>query len=217
MKITRILTLLAVLAAVAPASRAEEKVNDEVVKAVRAALSAKHLEEQDKLVAAALARSDKDWPSFKKGMEEGPYYQKPLVTAFGERHSGKHLNLTWSGENGKPLGFSFYVPKQYDAKKGLPVLLYLHHQSSAESHHMGGERAGVARLKFKAMCEEFGIFFIAPYTCKGAEWWTPQGKRLILLARPELEPATELMRRPPASSTSATRRGPSPTSDSAPS
>jgi len=174
-----LLALLGLFVLAAPRAGAEDETNPEVVKAARALFDAKRTEDQDKLKEELLARSDLDWPSLRKAMEEGPYYQKPLVTAFGQRGSRTNFDLVFSGEDGVPRGFSLYVPKSYDAETPIPVLFYLHHSCSDDNIHRGSDRAGVAVLKFRKMCEEHGILLVAPYTSKGAEWWTPQGIRLI--------------------------------------
>jgi len=173
----RILLLLMVSALVARAE--DKKPNPEVVKAVRAALSAKKQKDIDSAVQAVLARKDLDWVSIKQGGMDGRYYQNPMSTERGERHSGKHMGLRMTGKDGKARGFSLWIPKSYDgkAKDGIPMLLYLHHDSYHP--HGGAERAGVAVLKFREACEKHGVLFVAPYTSAGAEWWTAEGRRLV--------------------------------------
>jgi hypothetical protein len=149
----------------------------DAVKAVRAVLSAKKEADREELFKAALTHGKLDWAAFKKGVTEGPYYQKPLVTEYGERHSGKHFGTRLRGQDGKERGFSLYVPEKYDAKDKIPVLVYLHHNSYLPQS--GAERAGVALLKFRKACEQHGVLFVAPYTSRGAEWWTPEGRRLV--------------------------------------
>jgi len=175
----RTLLLLTWVCLLLPSAKAAEKVNQEVVKAVRAAISAAKREERKDLIAQLLERKDLDWASFKKGLQKGPYYRKPLVTAYGARHSGKHFNLHLTGADGKERGFSLYIPKSYDAKTPLPAIFYLHHGARLPHPGQGAERAGVAIFKFRDTCEKHGIIFIAPYTCQGAEWWTPEGVRLV--------------------------------------
>ncbi|MHC4547814.1 MAG: PDZ domain-containing protein [Planctomycetota bacterium] len=176
MRIALLLTVLGSLALPAPA---EEAVNEEVVEALRAVLDAKREAERDELLARFLQRSDLDWASVRKALREGRYYRKPLVTAYGERHSSKHFDLVLSGPDGRPRGFSLFLPKAYEAKEPLPVLVYLHHGPGAPHLRVGKERAGVALFRFRKMCEKHGILFVAPYTSKGAEWWTPEGRRLV--------------------------------------
>jgi len=176
MRFVLLLTLLGPLAAAAPD---DEKVNTDVVKALRAVLDAKRSSERTELLEKFLARGDLDWPSVRKALQEGRYYQKPLVTAYKIRHSSKHYDLVLSGHDGKPRGFSLYLPTQYVAKDPVPVLLYLHH-APGQPHLQGGrDRAGVAVVRFRDMAEKHGILFVAPYTSQGAEWWTPEGKRLV--------------------------------------
>lgn len=176
MRFVLLLTVLGLLSAAAPA---EEKVNSEVVKALRAVLDAKRDTERGELLKQFLERQDLDWPSVRKALQEGRYYQKPLVTAYKIRHSSRHFDLVLSGHDGKPRGFSLYLPTSYVAKDPVPVLLYLHHAPGQP--HLGGgkDRAGVAVVRFRDMAEKHGILFVAPYTSKGAEWWTPEGKRLV--------------------------------------
>jgi len=174
----RYLLLLTAASLLAPTARAQEEkqVNPAVVKAVRALLSAKE-SDRAALEAELFARTDLDWPSVKEGLMAGPYYQKPLVTAYGARHSGKHLGIRLRGKDGKERGFSFWVPRGYDGKEPIPVLFYLHHASNAP---MGGEaRAEVALMKFKDLCEKFNFIFVSPYTSAGAEWWTVEGRKLV--------------------------------------
>jgi S1-C subfamily serine protease len=176
MRFVLLLTILGPLAAAAPA---DEKTKPEVVKALRAALAAKRQNERDELLKQFLERKDLDWPSVRNALQEGRYYQKPLVTAYKIRHSSKHWDLVLSGHDGKPRGFSLYLPTSYVAKDPVPVLLYLHH-APGQPHLQGGrDRAGVAVVRFRKMAEKHGILFVAPYTSKGAEWWTPEGKRLV--------------------------------------
>jgi hypothetical protein len=176
MRFVLLLTLLASLAAAAPE---DEKVNPEVVKALRAVLSAKRESERTELLSKFLARGDLDWPSVRSALKEGRYYQKPLVTAYKIRSSSKHFDLVLSGHDGKPRGFFLYLPTQYVAKDPLPVLLYLHH-APGQPHLQGGrDRAGVAVRRFRDVAQKHGILFAAPYTSQGAEWWTPEGKRLV--------------------------------------
>jgi hypothetical protein len=176
MRFVLLLTVLGLLSAAAPA---EEKVNPEVVKALRAVLDAKRDTERGELLEKFLGRQDLDWPSVRNALQEGRYYQKPLVTAYKIRHSSKHYDLVLSGNDGKPRGFSLYLPTSYVAKDPVPVLLYLHH-APGQPHLQGGkDRAGVAVVRFRDMAEKHGILFVAPYTSKGAEWWTPEGKRLV--------------------------------------
>ncbi len=171
---------LALLAFCCPSATAEEQTNEEVVKALRAAISAKRVQDRDKLVEEFLKRGDLDWPSVKAALTKGPYYQQPMVTQVGERGSGKHYGIRFQGDDSKMRGFSLYVPRSYDVKKKAPVLVYLHHDAGRLNNpNQGAERAGVAMFRFREVCEEHGVFFLAPYTCKGAEWWTPEGKRLV--------------------------------------
>jgi len=172
------LALLALLCPTAPAK--EGDTNEEVVKALRAAISAKRTRERDELLAQLWERKDLDWPSVKAALEKGPYYQKPLVTQYGERGSGKHFGIRFQGKDNKMRGFSLYVPKAYEAKKKAPLVVYLHHASThLHNPNQGAERAGVAMFRFREACEKEGVFFLAPYTCQGAEWWTPEGVRLV--------------------------------------
>ncbi len=173
-------TLLLALTLFAPAAaRAEEPSapNEEVVKAVRAVLAAKKEGERADAKQKLLARKDLDPASFTAGLKAGPYYQKPMVTEVGERHSNKHFGLQWKGSDGKERGFSLFVPTSYDPKAKAPVLFYLHH--NAYSQGSGAMMAGTALLKFRDLCEKNAMFFVAPYTGAGAEWWTPEGKRLV--------------------------------------
>jgi hypothetical protein len=156
------------------------KNNVEVVKAVRAVLSAKKQKDRDTLLEGVLARTDLDWPSVKEALMAGPYYQKPMVTEVGVRHSGKHMGIRLRGADGKERGFSVYVPRGYTAKNDakIPVLLYLHHSPNA-SVNSGAEKADLALVKFRQFCEDYNVIFVAPYTGKGAEWWTDGGIKLI--------------------------------------
>ncbi len=178
MRIPRSPLLPVALALLAPAARPAEP-DAEAVKAVRAMLDTKKEEERDELKAALLKRPGLDWAALKAGLEAGPYYQKPLETAFGERSSKGTFDLVFSGEDGKPRGFLMWVPKTYDAKEKLPVIVYLHHDPQVEEIAAGGEKAGQAISRFRQICEDRGIFFVAPYTSRGAEWWTPQGRKLV--------------------------------------
>jgi len=175
----RIVLMLASFGLLAQGSLAEESVNEEVVKLVRAALDAKRAEQREEYLKQALGHDGLDWPSLAKGLRTGPYYQKPMVTAYGERHSGEHFDIRYDTGDGKPRGFSLWVPKSYDAKTPIPAIVYLHHAPSHPRIQMGSERAGVALLKFRDACEKHGVLFIAPYTSKGAEWWTDNGKKLV--------------------------------------
>jgi len=170
--------LLASLLALAPAARAEEP-NPDVVKAVRAMLDTKKEDERDAMKAALLNRPDLDWASLRAGLEAGPYHQKPLETAYGERSSKGTFDIVFSGTDGKPRGFLMWVPKKYDAKERLPLLVYLHHDPQMEHVQMGGEKASAALTRFKDIAEKNGLFLVTPYTSRGAEWWTPEGKRLV--------------------------------------
>jgi len=161
----------------APVARPADP-DPEVVKAVRAVLDTKKEEERDELKAALLKRPDLDWAALKKGCEEGPFFQKPLITAYGMRGSSKHFDLVWSGEDGTPRGFLLWVPKTYEAQP-TPLILYLHDSPQVPHVGQGGSRAEAAVSRFRDMCEEQGMFFVAPYTSRGAEWWTPQGRKLV--------------------------------------
>jgi len=169
---------IAALCALAPAALPEEP-NQEVVKAIRAMLDTKKEDERDAMKAALLKREDLDWKSFRAGLEAGPYLQKPLETAYGERSSKSNFDIVCSGADGKPRGFLIWVPKKYDAKEKLPVLLYLHPDPHAEHLQAGGEKATAAIARFKDIAEERGMFVVAPYTSRGAEWWVPEGKHLV--------------------------------------
>jgi hypothetical protein len=136
-------------------------------------------EERDGMKAALLKRNDLDWASVQAALKAGPYYQKPLETAFGERSSKSSFDLVWSGEDGKPRGFLMWVPKAYDAKTPLPVLFYLHHDPNVEHTQGGVERAGQGLVRFKKLAEERGMFIVAPFTSRGAEWWTAEGRKLV--------------------------------------
>ncbi len=171
--------LLPVALVLSAAAARPDEPDPEVVKAVRAMLDTKKEEERDAMKAALLKRPDLDWAALKAGLEQGPYYQKPLETAFGERHSKSTFDLVFSGEDGRPRGFSMWVPKKYDAKERLPVLFYLHHDPQADEVQAGFEKAGQAIARLRQVCEERGIFLVAPHTSVGAEWWTPQGERLV--------------------------------------
>jgi hypothetical protein len=170
--------LLAALLALAPAARPEEP-NPDVVKAVRAMLDTKKEDERDTMKAALLKRPDLDWASLKAGLEAGPYHQKPLETAYGERSSKGTFDIVHSGPDGKPRGFMLWVPRKYDSKERLPLLVYLHHDPQVEHIQAGGEKAGIALARFKDIAEERGMFVVAPYTSSGAEWWVPEGRSLV--------------------------------------
>ena len=181
----RILSLSALALLCAAPVRAQDdggsgaKVNDEVVKLVRAVLDAKKDEDREEYRKQVLAHPGLDWPSVRKGLELGCYFQKPMVTGYGERHSGKHFDIRYTSADNKPRGFSMWVPKSYEADKPVPVLLYLHHDPHHPNIQMGSEKAGVALLKFRDLCEKHGFLLVAPYTSQGAEWWTPGGKGLV--------------------------------------
>jgi S1-C subfamily serine protease len=177
LSIRRIPLLLVALAFLAPVARPAEP-NPEVVKAVRAMLSAKREEERDELKAALLKREDLDWASLKAGLEAGPFYQKPLDTAYGLRGSNKHFDIVYSGADGTPRGFLLYVPKTYAAEP-TPLIVYLHDSPQDPQIGQGGNRAESAVSRFKKMCEDSGVLFVAPYTSKGAEWWTEEGRKLV--------------------------------------
>ena len=162
----------------APAARPADP-NPDVVKAVRALLDTKKEDERDALKAALLKRADLDWASLKAGLVAGPYYQKPLETGFGERGSNGTFDIVWSGQDGKPRGFSLWVPKKYDAKDPLPLLVYLHHEPENDQVAAGSNKASIALGRFRQVAEDRGIFVVAPYTAKGAEWWTPEGRKLV--------------------------------------
>jgi hypothetical protein len=142
-------------------------------------LDTKKEEERDEMKAALLKRADLDWASLKAGLEAGPYYQRPLETAFGERSSKGTFDIVFSGPDGKPRGFLLWVPKKYDAKEKLPLLVYLHHDPQVEHLQAGGEKASAAVTRFKDIAEERGMFVVVPYTSRGAEWWVPEGRKLV--------------------------------------
>ncbi|MHC4937770.1 MAG: PDZ domain-containing protein [Planctomycetota bacterium] len=158
----------------------ETKTNPDVVKATRYVINAKKTKEREKYYKELLERTDLDWDSVKEGLMTGPYYQKPMVTEIGIRHSGKHMGTRLRGSDGKERGFSVYVPKGYtaDNKERIPVLVYLHHHASG-TVDSGAEKAGIAIRKFDQHCEDYNVLFVAPYTGKGAEWWTPEGVKLL--------------------------------------
>jgi len=175
--------LPAALAALLPlfhaAARADAGPDEAVVKAIRAALGEKREEDRDKGLEEVLA-GNPDWPSVRDGLIAGRYYMRVLVTEKGrDMHSGKHLGENLVGADQKERGFSFYLPTSYDSKKKTPVLVYLHHASFDPVLGRGKDRAGIAVTRFRRACEDRGILFVAPYTSKGAEWWTPEGRRLV--------------------------------------
>ncbi len=191
MRILMLGALAALLLSVQPSVRAEgksqkankpqkaNKGDEAVVKAVRAALSEKREEDRDKGINKLLA-GKADWPSVREGLIKGRYHQRVLPTMKGrDLHSGKHLGRNLVGLDQKERGFSFYLPTSYDSKKKIPLLVYLHHSSSLSSLGRGKDKAGISVTKFRAACERDGIIFVAPYTSQGAEWWTPEGKRLV--------------------------------------
>ncbi|MHC4955309.1 MAG: PDZ domain-containing protein [Planctomycetota bacterium] len=164
-----------------PAAAEDEKaLNPDVVKAVRYVLAATKTKDRDKYEKELFARKDLDWPSFKEGLMAGAYYRKPIVTEMGLRHGGKHLGVRYRSADGKNRGFSLYLPKGYTAedKSRIPVLFYLHHSSGA-SIESGKTKAEIAIRKFKPVCEDYNVIFVAPYTGGGAEWWTDEGVKLI--------------------------------------
>ena len=177
MRIALVIPFALLFASVAGA--ADEKANPEVVKAVRAVISAKKSKDVTELKRALFARPDLDWVSVKQGLMDGPYYSKPMVTEFGLRNSGKDFGLRLSGEDGKERGFSIYVPEGYEGKEPLPVLFYLHQDCMVKEPNAGAERAVQALLRFRKLCDEQNVFFVAPYTAAGAEWWMPDGKELV--------------------------------------
>ena len=154
--------------------------NEDVVKAVRYVLSAKKSEDLEKYSKELFARTDLDGPSFKEGLMTGPYYQRPMITEIGIRHSGKHLGIRLRGKDGKERGFSVYVPRDYSASDDarIPVLFYLHHEPGS-SIDAGARKAEIAIRKFDDLCEKRNVLFVAPYTGAGAEWWTDGGIDLI--------------------------------------
>ena len=173
----RTLLLLSLIALVARAD--DNTVNEGVVKDVRALLSAVKKKDVDSAKQKLFARTDLDWPSVKEGLMTGRYYRAPLSTNYGTRHSGKHMRIRLTGRDGKDRGFSVYVPKSYDAKSKIPVLFYLHHRSGVPTPNDGATMVHSAMLKFRDAAEEAGVLFVAPYTSTGAEWWLPEGRRLV--------------------------------------
>ena len=87
---------IAALCALATAARTEEP-NQDVVKAIRAMLDTKKEDERDQMKAAILKRPDLDWKSFRAGVEAGPYFQKPLETAYGDSRPHRIVALTPQG------------------------------------------------------------------------------------------------------------------------
>ncbi len=168
---------IAVMAVASARAQDATPTNEEVVKAVRAVLAAKKEGERTEARQKLLARTDLDPASFTAGLRAGPYYQKPMVTEVGERHSNKHFGLQWKGSDGRERGFSLFVPEAYDPKSKIPVLFYLHHNAYAQG--TGTMMAGTALMKFRDLCEKQSLLFVAPYTGAGAEWWTPEGRRLV--------------------------------------
>jgi len=154
--------------------------NEEVVKGVRAVLSTRKQKERDDYVAKLFARTDLDWDSFKEGLMTGPYYQRPMVTEVGMRHGGKNYGVRYRGADGKNRGFSLWLPKGYTAKDDarIPVLIYMHHDAW-ETVGQGATKAEVAIRKFRDVAEKHNVLLVAPYTGGGAEWWTPEGVKLI--------------------------------------
>lgn len=150
---------------------------EEIVKKVRYLLTTQKEQERAQLLAELTGQKDLDWASVKAGLQAGPYYQDPLSTEFGERHSLKHLGLHFTGEDKRERGFSIYLPKSYKAGAKMPVLIYLHHESYNQS--FGDMRGAVMLARYRDVCEKEGILFAAPSTNSGAEWWTPDGRRLI--------------------------------------
>jgi len=175
MRITIALMLAGLLA-----QAQETETNEEVVKAVRYVLSATKEKDRQKYYDELFARGDLDWPSVKKGLETGRYYQKPMSTEIGIRHSGKHMGIRLRGSDGNERGFSVYVPRGYTAEDDarIPVIFYLHH-NAADSVDQGASKADLAIRKFDELCERENVLFVAPYTGKGGEWWTEEGLRLI--------------------------------------
>jgi len=72
-----------------------------VKKDVRAVLAARKDAERADATKKLLARADLDPASFTEGLKAGPYYQKPMVSEVGERHSSRHLGLQYKGKDGK--------------------------------------------------------------------------------------------------------------------
>jgi len=173
-------TIIALMLAGLTVQAQETKLNEDVVKAVRYVLSATKPEDREKYYKELFARTDLDWPSVKQGLMTGPYYQRPMITEIGLRHSGKHLGIRLRGKDGKERGFSLYVPRDYTAENDarVPVLFYLHHESGA-SIDAGARKAEIAIRKFDELCDKRNVLFVAPYTGDGAEWWTDGGLELI--------------------------------------
>jgi len=176
MKTTMIWTLALLIAA--PAAAEDAPLNADVTKAVRAVVASTKKKDIEKYRKELFARSDLDWPSFKEGLMLGGYYRKPIVTDMGVRHSGKHFGIRLTGADGKARGFSMYLPKGYTAVDKIPVLVYLHHQAWAPVES-GTSKSEIAIRKFREVCEDRGILFVAPYTGSGAEWWTEEGVKLV--------------------------------------
>ena len=171
--------LIPLLALLALPSGAEDAVNEAVVKETRAVYAATRKQDRDSAMQKLFSRSDLDFRSIKAGLVAGRYYRDPLVTAFGVRHSGKHLSLRLRGADSKERGFSLYVPKGYRAKTKIPVLFYLHHGASAPSPNAGATNVHSALARLKGFAEDYTVLVVAPYTSRGAEWWMPEGKRLV--------------------------------------
>lgn len=178
-------TLLAFLTLLPAWALADEPVRDDVVKKVRALLSASKESERKKMLEELEATPDLDWPSVRKALETGPYYQDPLVTEFGERASGKHLGATFTASDKRERIFHLYVPKSYKADKPAPVLFYLHHDSW--NNVFGDTRGSTALARFREACERDGFLFVAPSTNQGCEWWTDDGKEFVRFTLQQLK------------------------------
>ena len=129
----------------------KDEVNEEIVKKVREFVSAK-ADGRKALLDELLAREDLDWPSVKKGLETGRYYQQPIATEFGKRDS-RMVGATWTGAKDKRArAFSWYVPKGYDHEKKIPMLIYLHHNAQgAATMPMKGS---AAMPPFRKLCDD---------------------------------------------------------------
>ncbi|MHC4958989.1 MAG: hypothetical protein ACYTGN_11505, partial [Planctomycetota bacterium] len=169
----RILLLLTLLALPAAAE------NEDVVKDTRAVYAALKQKDLESAKQKLFARDDLDWPSVRKGLMEGRYYRAPMSTNYGVRYSGKHMKMRLRGDDSKERGFTLWVPKSYNAKDKIPVLFYLHHNAFVPEPNHGAGLSLQFINRFKKAAEDHGVLVVAPYTSTGAEWWLPEGKRLV--------------------------------------
>lgn len=160
-----LLTAVLLSAAAAGTARAGD-----TARQVRALLDAATPAERSRRIDA-LVREQPDWREVCRALEKGRTYERDVPRGWVE--------LTQFGSDAVERPYALYVPEDYDPSRRHRLLVHLHGGVSNPVCPDAG-RLREYGGRFWVDDRTPGFLYAFPGAQRGAEWWTPAGRSLVL-------------------------------------